>query len=222
MPADSGLVIAGFGEHEHFPGVIELGVRGVVAGLLLVERRNEAAVSDGDDQSEALVFPFAQTETVHAFMEGIDPVFRRAIEAETRLLFTRFSLVVLQRVKAHDASFGAALEQELRPAIERLVDELHRDWDERRQKEHVGPVMDMVRALPKDELALMAESLVNLDKFKRRVSRRQETVGGPIDVAVITKGDGFVWVRRKHYFRSELNLRHLASYLGEVKRDYHG
>jgi hypothetical protein len=75
--------------------------------------------------------------------------------------------------------------------------------------------MDMVQILPKDELALMAESLVNLDKFKRRVSSQSETVGGPIDVALITKGDGFVWVRRKHYFRPELNLRQMAGYIRE-------
>ena len=70
--------------------------------------------------------------------------------------------------------------------------------------------MDMVSSLPKDELGAMAESLVNLTKFKRRVSRQQETVGGPIDVAVITRGDGFVWVKRKHYFEPEMNPRFVA------------
>ena len=32
-----------------------------------------------------------------------------------------------------------------------------------------------------------------------------ETVGGPIDVAVISKGDGFIWVNRKHYFEPDKN-----------------
>jgi hypothetical protein len=32
-----------------------------------------------------------------------------------------------------------------------------------------------------------------------------ETVGGPIDVAIITKGDGFVWVKRKPKFDLQLN-----------------
>ncbi len=40
----------------------------------------------------------------------------------------------------------------------------------------------------------------------------RETVGGPIDVAVITKGDGFVWVKRKHYFSPEYNPRVIARY----------
>jgi hypothetical protein len=66
--------------------------------------------------------------------------------------------------------------------------------------------------LPKSELAAMAEALVNLTSFKRKVSMELETVGGPIDVAVISKGDGFIWVKRKHYFTKEMNPRFFASY----------
>ena len=64
--------------------------------------------------------------------------------------------------------------------------------------------------LPKDQLAVMAETLVSLTSFKRQMSRDAETVGGDADVAVITKGDGFVWVKRKQYFPAELNLRYSA------------
>ena len=77
------------------------------------------------------------------------------------------------------------------------------------------PIVDIVSSLPKDELASMAESLVNLTKFKRRVTPERETVGGPIDVAVITKGDGFVWVKRKHYFEPGLNPRVISRYSRE-------
>ncbi|MCP4196209.1 MAG: hypothetical protein GY762_03585 [Proteobacteria bacterium] len=72
--------------------------------------------------------------------------------------------------------------------------------------------MEVVSTLPKDELAATAEALVNLTKFKRRVSNEQETVGGPIDVAVITKGDGFVWIKHKHYFKADLNPRFMSKY----------
>lgn len=33
----------------------------------------------------------------------------------------------------------------------------------------------------------------------------KKVVGGPVDVAVVTKCDGFVWIKRKHYFSPELN-----------------
>lgn len=88
-----------------------------------------------------------------------------------------------------------------------------------RKEEYVKPVMDVVDGLPKDELAAMAESLINLTSFKRRVSMQAETVGGPIDVAVISKGDGFVWIKRKHYFEGELNQHFFANYYKEPDKN---
>jgi hypothetical protein len=81
-----------------------------------------------------------------------------------------------------------------------------------KSQEHVNPILDMVQVLPKDELAEMAEALVNLTAFKRRMTDELETVGGPVDVAVISKGDGLVWVKRKHYFKPELNQHFFANY----------
>ncbi|MEA1995293.1 MAG: hypothetical protein U9N18_03965 [Campylobacterota bacterium] len=43
-------------------------------------------------------------------------------------------------------------------------------------------------------------------------SLESETAGGPIDVAVISKGDGFIWIKRKHYFKPELNPQFFANY----------
>jgi len=65
--------------------------------------------------------------------------------------------------------------------------------------------MRSVAILPKDELANMAESLVNITSFIRKVSMDVESVGGPIDVAVISKKDGFIWIKRKHYFDQKYN-----------------
>lgn len=69
--------------------------------------------------------------------------------------------------------------------------------------------MSIVEFLPKEELAEMAESLVSLTSLRYRMSTEDDTVGGPIDVAVISKGDGFIWIKRKHYFDPKLNLRYL-------------
>ena len=76
----------------------------------------------------------------------------------------------------------------------------------------VDPILDVVEVLPKDELASMAESLVNITSFRRKISLSMETVGGPIDVAVISKGDWFIWIKRKHYFESEKNPQFLNNY----------
>ena len=49
----------------------------------------------------------------------------------------------------------------------------------------VGPIMEVVQNLPKEELGGMTEAMVNLTSLKRRVSLDQETVGGPVDISII-------------------------------------
>jgi hypothetical protein len=57
--------------------------------------------------------------------------------------------------------------------------------------------------LPRQELAGLAEALVSITIFVAKMSAgKRETVGGPIDVALISKGDGFVWVKRKERMQS--------------------
>ena len=69
-----------------------------------------------------------------------------------------------------------------------------------------------VEALTISELAQVASTLVDLSSFEQQMSLDSETVGGPVDVAVISKGDGFIWINRKHYFRKELNDHFFRNY----------
>ena len=39
-----------------------------------------------------------------------------------------------------------------------------------------------------------------------------ESVGGPVDVAIFSKGDGFIWIKRKHYFAPALNRCYFDTY----------
>lgn len=59
--------------------------------------------------------------------------------------------------------------------------------------------------MPYEELSNLCESLIKITSLKRKVQSDLETVGGDVDVAIITKGDGFIWTKRKHYFDANLN-----------------
>jgi hypothetical protein len=50
------------------------------------------------------------------------------------------------------------------------------------------------------ELAETAASLVKLNSFQLRVSGQPETVGGPVDVAIISLADGLVMIRDSHTY----------------------
>ena len=99
-----------------------------------------------------------------------------------------------------------------------MLDDIFRNIGIFKQINFIRPVIDAVTILPKEELAELAFSLVSLTSLKRRMSMEQETVGGPIDVAVISKGDGFIWIKRKHYFSTDLNPQFVPNYFFDVTR----
>ena len=79
------------------------------------------------------------------------------------------------------------------------------DYINQIKTEHEQPIVESIASLPKEELSDLAESLINITSLKRKVQSDLETVGGPVDVAIITLGDGFIWTKRKKYFENELN-----------------
>lgn len=84
-----------------------------------------------------------------------------------------------------------------------------------KNQNYIIPLVNAVSSLSKDDLAEMAESLIYLTYLKRRITFTEESVGGPVDVAVISKGDGFVWIKRKHYFQPELNQHFFDNYFNK-------
>jgi hypothetical protein len=212
-PESSGLVFAGFGTADVFPCVSSYQVE------LLADKelRFVATPNLSNDMNEgggASIIPFAQAEIVYRFIQGIDPDYKEEMRKYLRTLLTsEYPEKLIERFK-HKLT-----EDEQRSGLAELIklgraiaEDFDSEWSGLESKKYVGPVLDIVSDLPKDDLAAMAESLVNLTSFKRRISREAETVGGPIDVAVISKGDGFIWIKRKHYFNKELNPYYFANY----------
>jgi hypothetical protein len=75
------------------------------------------------------------------------------------------------------------------------------------RREHAIPLRRVLGVLPVDEMAELAETLINLQSLKEKVTKNSETVGGPVDVAIITKNEGLLWAKRKHFFDIDLNSR---------------
>jgi hypothetical protein len=60
-------------------------------------------------------------------------------------------------------------------------------------------------AMPLQDAIDLAIYFVQISHGFSRFAEGAAVVGGAIDVAAITKHEGFKWVHRKHYYRSELN-----------------
>jgi hypothetical protein len=94
-----------------------------------------------------------------------------------------------------------------------IINELRKTNNSFKQLKYIDPLMAAVATLSKGDIAEMAESLIYLTYLKRRITFAQESVGGPVDVAIISKGDGFIWIKRKHYFDPKFNPTFFKNYL---------
>lgn len=211
---ETGLVIAGFGDNEFCPSLCCHTLDSIIGGRLRVRENREKRSCIDNVGMTASVIAFAQSEMVSLFMNGIDDDYADYLNSFTSHAFTT----------SYPDTIGTALDKYLSPAdkdevlkkIRGIGKELSSKLDSAirpyAKSAHSDPIVEIVNHLPKEELAGMAEALVNLTSFKRHVTRQAETVGGPIDVAVISRGDGFIWIKRKHYFTQQLNPHFLANY----------
>ena len=142
---------------------------------------------------------------VHSVLTGIDPDLEYLIVNNLESFINSICTIAQQTFNCSNCKIS---EQQIKTLQEKSLEEIKKMLsfiNLQRQNCFVSPVYDMVSSLPKEELANMAETLVNLTSFKRKITMDAETVGGPIDVAVISKSEGFIWIKRKLYFDKNLN-----------------
>lgn len=195
--------MAGFGEKEHFPVLQELQFYGVYGGRL---KCREVSIAEVTQQEPALIRAFAQSDVVDSFLYGVSPELYGSLEEEVTRFLVGQADAIIDGFPTTRKAKKTQYKEKARDLVKNLAVNLFRELGERTAERFYGPIVGSIAHLPKNELAHVASTLVSLSSFQKRVSLSEdETVGGPVDVAVITKGDGFVWVDRKHYFKAELN-----------------
>jgi hypothetical protein len=200
--ATTGFIVAGFGQKELFPTLVAFDLCGFIGGCV---RYIEVETVDIDRNGyRARVIPFAQREMVERFMYGIDGEIFERIKRPYEIMISEHRQFILDQID-FDHGDREAIEEAAIKAEAESFDSVTRRALDVILDDSRDEIEDMVEFMPKSELADMAEALVNITSIKRRVSSGMETVGGPIDVAVISRADGFVWIRHKQYFSSGLN-----------------
>jgi hypothetical protein len=205
----SGVVVTGFGDKDIFPTVVEYLVGGVVCNHLKYHKDRVSGTGSG---TRAAVIPLARREMVNAFMEGAEPAYNDTVFGKYGAALDAYHELVDGLIGELTDRDGKELYRKRADSIRKSAAEIPRELAAFRRKKYVIPVIDVIAGLPKNELSEIAESLVNLTSFRTRMSFAAETVGGPIDVAVITRSDGFVWIKHKHYFAPELNPQFFINY----------
>ena len=151
---------------------------------------------------------------VATFIEGISPTIKATIYNYMQRISEELPNAIVD--DTDDGGMPSEQRDNIRDGLKEILQSAEKQMRETLEayikSEQITPVVDTVESLPKHELAEMAGTLVNLTSFRKRVSPDAETVGGPVDVAIISRGDGFIWIKRKHYFQAELNHQFFNNY----------
>ncbi len=205
----SGVVISGFGEKDSFPCLVEYHL-----DLIINRKVRKSKIQDYEPSilKAGKVLSFAQKDITQTILEGINPSYKDFILRSAIDFFIELPRTVIDGI---DELTGAQKNQYKHDALDPTIESVanfFRMMEEERKNKHTFQIERSIEMMPFSELAEVAELFIGLTQMRRRLSPDSETVGGPIDVAVISKADGFVWIKRKFYFDKELNYAFFDQY----------
>ncbi len=196
MPS-TGVVVAGFGDHDYFPSYREYKCCGLLLGKFISEKLSEDKITL---ERPAYINGFGTTSMVETFQVGYSPDVFKSVRAEFDKQLREFA----ERIRTE---VGVADIPNLATHIDATTKAHTESWWKAARTAHYWPLIRIISALPVDEMSELAETLIALQSLKEKLTQPSESVGGPVDVAVVSKGDGFIWIKRKHYFDPKLNPR---------------
>lgn len=204
----TGIVFVGFGEDSIFPSVYPINISGAFDNRLRYSIDKNKA-DDIGNECTSVICPFAQTDVMLTFIDGISPELREKVtEAQQDSIDMAHQMIYRQLEEAgvSDEVLSIVANTDLEKVKEEYISGMREHLLNTRSK----GLFNAVESFNVEELANMAENLVSITNLQRHITSSEETVGGPVDVAVITRCEGFIWVKRKMWFDSQLN-RHVVT-----------
>ncbi|MGP5274081.1 hypothetical protein ACTXLK_12330 [Psychrobacter faecalis] len=210
----TGLVFVGYGNEQLYPALYSIQTDGVVSGSLRYSVTNDISISD---ERDCYLVPFAQTDVMDTFIQGMNPELYNVVndslyKSLSSNLDTYNDTIVANTKGKVDEALLETLKQEFKESI---MVSMQNNIQSVLHNSHIQPTLQALKFLSKEDLAELAESLIYLTFLKRRTTSSLESVGGAIDVAIISKGDGFIWKKRKHYFEDKLNQHFFQNYFDQ-------
>jgi hypothetical protein len=204
----SGLVFFGFGENEMYPATCQALIGSAICDIPRIRHMTDTKIIPG--QVNSRIIPYAQADVTETVLTGVDPKYIDTMETSIESSFNDVANGVAPLLS------DPAQEQAVTDFINNVGQELIQKLNDFQYSAITGPLLEILAHMGKEDMAELAESLVNITSIKRKFTSSDssdESVGGPVDVAIVTKGDGFIWIKRKHYFDVQNNTGFAEKYL---------
>ncbi|MCR5645978.1 MAG: hypothetical protein K6F96_06275 [Bacteroidales bacterium] len=201
---ETGLVFVGYGDEDLYPSVVTVCISGTFDDRL----RYYFDEDDSDDittTNSASIIPFAQCDTMLSLMRGIHPLMLDTViqKYEDSLEISKEKILEAAEAAGVTKSQLAKLTDAVN--MEEAVEKYRQELVGYYRNTFIDGVVDAVESFNVEDMVDMAESFISITNLQRHISSSEESVGGPVDVAVITKSEGFVWVKHKQWFQREMN-----------------
>lgn len=197
----TGIVFVGYGDDDIFPSLVHVHVAGLIDGRLRYCYDEPEAITY---DNSATILPFAQTDTMMSLMKGVHPTMYNNMLDRFGMALEAAQTKIVDALKADGAS-DALVKKVEETDLSEVYDKFHEEMLDYIQDTFIDGIVDAVAFFNIEDMVKMAESLISITNLQRHFSSSEESVGGPVDVAVITKSEGFIWVNHKQWFQQEMN-----------------
>lgn len=183
----TGILFAGYGTDDAFPKYLHIELSKIVGGQAKISIKEKY-----DSLGGSKIQPLAQVDEIYTFCKGISQVFLDSIPRSVET-------AINGRIDSLPASYTTDQKNEIRNALSDCKKDVLKEINQTIRTKNINPILESVALIPLPEMAFLAENLVNITTLKRTYSLdgNQQTVGGPTDVAIISKGEGFRWIKKK-------------------------
>lgn len=189
------LAFVGYGVEQLVPAFETIYIKGVLEGVIFASAGRSYTWKNSSSRTYHFL---AQAEAPVSLLFGIDSDVRWHIAdfVSDKVIEIADALDGdIDEDVVYDAFYGSingALD--LHENTEKLLSTaIYEKFEKVRSKK----LLDLIGASSKIELALLASMFVSVQSLMSLIDSTQPSVGGPIDVAVIDKREGFRWYRHK-------------------------
>ena len=182
--AISYLVFAGYGMKEQMPSIIECEVYGINRRNLLGQFHTGYQVSS--QNKDVTIYAEGQPDIIKAYIDGvIDSRIDSIIDGHINILKNCIYEISPDRIISLSEE---SVREKMKSIIDKCKMESQETW------------LNNIKEYSLQEMASLAENLIKATELHRKITDIEEEVGGLIDLAIITKNDGFQWLNRKSWY----------------------
>lgn len=200
----TGLVLAGFGADDVFPCCRAYQIEGMVFDSLRYRDAAHQSYTYTPDNGPRII-PYAQADVVISFLFGVHEGYEQELWEGIDVLFN-------DDLTEQVTDLSEEQQKQIDGWRTEQIKKLRKKMMQYQRNVYIDPFMKAIRFAHRKELGELARALVDITSLRRRFSADANSVDGPIDVAVISKKDGLIWLNRKQYFDEALNPHFFTRY----------